>query len=173
VALLLAAAVPARSDDVTVVIAKTAGTCRVHGMFQAPVSGAVAWEVLTDYDGIGRFVAAVETSHVERREDGRVRIHQVAVAHALLIKRRVRVMLDVIEEPSHRIVFRDVLGQDFHDYVGEWRISEDSTGVQVNYMLEVRPRALVVRTLCKGTMNHMARELLQEVRVEMLRRRAE
>lgn len=174
---LLSSAVPlllvaglARASDVNVTLDDTRGSCHVHGSFIAPVSTAVAWDVLADYDSIGQFVRSVRASRMERQADGRLLLRQDAVGGLFLFRRRMQVLLEIKEESGARIGFRDVLGKDFRSYVGEWRIAADSLGTQVVYELEAEPRAAVARALCRGALRSAARDLLTQVRAEMMRR---
>jgi len=162
----------AGAPDVAVTLSSGRGSCAVHGTFAVPVPRAVAWRVLTDYDSLGRFVRSIESSHLEHDTDGRPLVRQNAVGGAFLIRRRVRVLLALEVDDEHRIGFRDVLGKDFSRYVGEWRLSADSSATRVEYRLEAEPRGIVARTFCRGALRNMAKELLTEVRDEMIRRAA-
>src|SRR5262245_55829591 len=79
---------PARAHEPNVAIDDTAACCMVHGDFLAPVSASVAWDVLTDYDHIPKFVSSMRASHVERSEDGGLLVRQDAVGGVLLFHRR-------------------------------------------------------------------------------------
>lgn len=162
----------ATAREVTVAIDDAKDACRVRGSFEVPVSSAVAWEVLTDYDHIDRFVASMRSSRVERGPDGRLRVRQDAVAGLFLLHRRVQVLLDVDEAPGRRIAFRDVLRRDFREYAGEWRIASDSTGTRVDYTLQAEPRGAILPALCRRAMRQTARDLLRQVRAEMMSRQA-
>ena len=165
-------AAPAESGPDVVVTMDDSRSCRVHGRFSAPVSRALAWEVLADYDSIGRFVPSVRSSRLERLPDGRLRLHQEAVSSMFLVRKHVKVVLDIEEEPGVRIGFRDELGQDFLFYEGEWRIAPDSGGTRVDYRVEADPRGTLARAMCRGVLKHNAQDLLGQVRREMLRRAA-
>jgi len=171
VTLVLLAPAPAVAREPVVAVENTGSGCNVRGTFQAPVSGAVAWAVLTDYDHIGEFVRSVRSSRVERREGGKILLRQTALGSVFLFRRRVEVLLELHEIPGRRIAFHDVLGKDFQSYVGEWRVAADSVGSRVEYDLAAEPRALP-RSFCRGALRKMARDLLEQVRAEMLRRGA-
>lgn len=162
----------AHASDIDVSIDNARGTCRVHGAFAAPVSRELAWDVLADYDSIGRFVHSVRSSRMERQTDGRLLLRQDAVGGVFLVRRRMQVLLDIQEDPGQRIAFRDVQAKDFHKYVGAWRISADSGGTRVDYELEAEPRAAIMRAFCRGALRKAARDLLEQVRAEMMRRAA-
>lgn len=168
--LLLLVTLPARASSTDVAVDDGDGSCRVRASFMAPVSRDVAWSVLADYDSIGRFVSSVRTSRMERQPDGRMLLRQDAVGSVFMFKQRIQVLLEIEEEPGSRIRFHDVLGKDFRSYVGEWRIAADSLGTRVVYEIEAQPKGAVARALCRGPLRNAARDLLTEVRVEMIRR---
>jgi hypothetical protein len=171
VLLLAAPARAAAPPEVTLDDAKEG--CRVRGVFDTPATLApIVWDVLTDYDHIGTFVRSMRASRVEKRDSKGILVRQDAVGGVFLFRRRVQVLLDVHEEPGRRIAFRDVLGKDFREYVGEWRIAADSTGTHVTYQLQAEPKMPMPRSVCRGMLKHVARDLLQEVRDEILRRGA-
>ena len=88
----------------------------------------------------------------------------------LFRSRRVHVLLALDVDPQRRIGFHDVLAQDFRSYAGEWRVSCEAGATRVEYRLEAEPRGVMARAFCRGALRGMARELLAEVRDEMIRR---
>lgn len=169
-ALLVAAVAPASAHDVEVRIDSKPRSCRVEGYFHASASPYVAWQVLSDYDHIADYVHSMLSSRAVRDSSGSLRVEQTATGGLFVFRRKVRVVLAVSEDPGRRIEFRDLLGEDFWHYHGEWRIEPDSTGVRVHYELEAEPRMAVPRSLYRGMLKNGARELLNEVRNEILRR---
>ena len=171
IALFLLVPGPARADDPAVSVQSREG-CGVQGVFLAPVPSAIAWQVLTDYDGISRFVHSMQSSRLERGPEGQKRVRQDAVAKAFLVRRHMRLLLEIQEVRGKRIGFRDVLGKDFRSYTGEWRLSAVSGETKVEYEVMAEPRAAVARALCRGMLRNTAQQLLEEVRAEMMRRAA-
>jgi carbon monoxide dehydrogenase subunit G len=160
----------ASANDVSVTSGSGRGSCDVRGTFSAPVPAAVAWQVLTDYDSLGRFVHSIESSRLERRDDGTLFVRQTAVGGPSILRRHIHVLLALELEPHKRIGFRDTLGQDFESYSGEWRVIADSTTTRIEYEVRAEPRGLFARSFCRGALDHAARELLTEVRDEMMKR---
>ncbi len=171
VLLLALAPVDRAAADGPVDVRVTRGSdgCHVTGSFTAPVSRRVAWDVLSDYDHISRFVSSIVSSKVERGTDGRLRVDQVATAKLLFVRKRIHVRLDVTEQAPQWILFRDVLGRDFRAYEGTWEVVPDSAGARVVYTLMAEPKT-IPKSMCRSMLKSAARELLQEVRAEMLRR---
>src|SRR5262249_39340291 len=83
----------ARGDGVVMTVDDEQGVYRVQGTFTAPVSSALAWAVLTDYDHIGAYVKSVKASAVERRGDGWLMLRQDARAGMFPLQRTVHVLL--------------------------------------------------------------------------------
>ncbi len=160
---------PARGQ-VVIELSALGGACQVAGSFDAPVKPGVVWSVLTDYEGIGRFVSAVRASRMERQPDGRVLLRQDAVGGVFVFRKRMQVLLALEETPCTRIAFHDVAARDFAAYDGEWLVRDDSTSTHVEYHLTAEPRAAVARALCRGALRKSARDLLAQVRAEVMRR---
>jgi carbon monoxide dehydrogenase subunit G len=169
--LLLLLPVAGAAGVVTVEVDSAAGSCGVRGRFHVALPPPAAWAVVTDYDHIPEFVPSMVSSRTERQPDGRLLVRQTAKGGVFIFRRRVNVLLELEEEPGRRIGFRDVLGKDFKHYVGEWRIEADSLGTNVRYALEAEPKS-VPRALCRSVLRRTAKDLLQQVRVEILRRAA-
>ena len=161
---------PARADAPVVVMSEARQGCFVQGSFHAAVADTLAWSVLTDYDHISRFVSSVRSSRVERRDAAGILLRQDTVGGFFLFHRRVQVLLEIHEQHGSRIRFHDVLGKDFHAYVGEWNLTADSTGTRVDYQLKAEPKSPMPRSLCRGMLKRVAQDLLEQVRTEMLRR---
>jgi len=146
------------------------GAYRIEGSFRVDAPPPVVWAVLTDYDNLSSFVSSMKSSSAARPESGRLVVTQEAVGRAGPFSRTLHVVLDVTEDPPHRIEFHDVSGASFHSYVGAWAIESDRAGTRVTYTLEARPRSsppLFGRSILASN----ARGLLEQVRLEMLRRR--
>ncbi|HTM57283.1 MAG TPA: SRPBCC family protein [Candidatus Udaeobacter sp.] len=167
--LVAACAGSARGDDVSLRVENVDGVYYVQGTFTAPVSAGMAWSVLTDYEHIGDYVKSVRKSRVERRSEGVIVLRQDARGGVFPLQKTIHVLLDVREEPE-KIGFDDRLGQDFRLYRGEWVIKAVPSGTVTTYALEARPVIAMPHVLGRSWMGHEARELLAEVRAEMIRR---
>jgi len=160
------------SDDVTTSLRDDHGTFHVHGNFQATVSPQTAWDVLTDYHHIPKFVGALKDSRlVENLGPYHILLHQEFEGGFLFFTKRVKVHLEVLEIPYRAIVFTDLEGRDFHHYFGAWTIDRLPSGVlEVRYHLEARQN--FEAPFAGDFMNGGVRDLLACVRREMLRRQA-
>jgi uncharacterized protein YndB with AHSA1/START domain len=170
-ALLLAAwAHPAQAGDVAVEVEQHSGLYEIRGAFIVTAPAHVVWQVLTDYEHIGKFVRSVRSSTLERRADGTKVLRQAAVGGPFPFRRTMHVTLELREEPQRRIAFRDISGRDFRHYQGEWVVAVDSSVTSVAYALDARPRAAMPGMIGRGVLGGAAKQLLEQVRTEMLRR---
>jgi carbon monoxide dehydrogenase subunit G len=156
-------------DSPSVSVSGASGTYRIEGSFDVETPAAIVWAVLTDYDRVPSFVSSMRSSTAQRESTGRLLVTQEAVGRAGPFSRTMRVVLDVVEEAPVRIAFRDVCGGSFHSYAGSWTIAPEGAGVRVRYTLEARPRSSPP-LFAKSIMSSNARGLLEQVRLEILRR---
>src|SRR5215470_5542316 len=126
----------ARADQVNVTVEDSHGRYTVAGELVTIAPPSVAWSVLTDYDHISAFVSSMKTSVAERSDDGRTIVRQAAAAGIFPVRKVVHVALEVREDPERLLVFRDVSGNDFSTYEGEWQMAGDSTGTRIWYRLQ-------------------------------------
>ncbi len=145
------------------------GAYRIEGSFGVDAPPHVAWAVLTDYDNLSSFVSSMRSSAAARPESGRLLVTQEAIGRAGPFSRKLHVVLDVTEQPPDRIEFYDVCGVSFQSYVGAWAIDSDGAGARVTYTVEARPRSSPP-FFARSILSSNARALLEQVRLEMLRR---
>lgn len=143
----------------------------VEGAFIVEASTAAVWAVLTDYDHIGGYVSAMKRSRlVESRVDGAVVVEQEATGGAFIFSRTVRVVLEIRREPG-RLSFVDVGREDFWEYSGSWEVAPAGSGKsEVVYRLSALPDFTVPPFLMRSGLRKGARELMEQVRAEIVRR---
>jgi carbon monoxide dehydrogenase subunit G len=161
------------STPVSVDVARGADKAYVvDATFDVNVPAAVAWDVLTDYEGIGRFVSSIRQSTILKRETGRVILEQHGVGRAWIVPLPMHVVLDVREQDQRMLVFRDVCGKSFTTYEGTWEIAETDGGTRVIYRLKADPNGGQPAMLARPAIRGSVRKLLAEVRAEILLRAA-
>ena len=163
---------PAASRPVEVRVTHGPAGYEVEGRCRVAVSSDVVWDVLTDYDGIDRFVSSMRESRVSGNHQEGVLVEQVAVGRLLFFSRRMRATLRVREEHPGRIHFEDVLHQDFVSYRGEWIVEKVGAEVEIVYRVDARPAFAVPPGIGGGLFKRTVRELRAEVRGESERRAA-
>ena len=144
----------------------------VDAAFDVNVPAPIAWGVLTDYEGIGQFVSSIRHSTIKEREPGRVLLEQHGVGRAWIISLPMHVVLDVREHEQRMLAFRDVCGKSFSIYEGAWQLSIIESGTRVTYRLKADPTGRQPAMLAKSAIRGSVKQLLDEVRVEMLARGA-
>jgi hypothetical protein len=146
------------------------GGYSVRGEFDVAAPQALAWAVLSDYGRIGDFVSSVRKSIVLESGPAYALVEQEGSGRVLIFSKRVHVVLHVTEENQRTIVFRDVSGKDFSAYDGQWDIRYECGVTHVSYLLNATLRSRKPGFLVRGSMQSSARELLEQVRAEMMRR---
>jgi hypothetical protein len=144
----------------------------VDAAFDVNVPASIAWEVLTDYEGIGQFVSSIRQSTIKEREPGRVLLEQRGVGRAWIISLPMHVVLDVREHDRRVLAFRDVCGKSFSTYEGAWELSTIAGGTRVTYRLKADPTGRQPAMLAKSAIRVSVKQLLDEVREEMRTRGA-
>jgi len=142
---------------------------QVRGWFTVAASVDTAWAVLTDYEGIPRFVKSVRASTVERNEGPR-RVNQVAVQKVLLFRKTVHVALEIQEDRPFRVGFQDVLKRDFKLFEGAWTIEPRGDSLTIRYSLDAEPTTRAPGVVGRMVMSGSAHDQLEQVRDEILRR---
>ncbi len=144
----------------------------VEGGFDVGASSAAVWGVIADYERIPDFVPSMKTSRVrETRADGTVLVEQEAVGGMFFVSKRVHVLLEVERTPEG-LRFDDVAHSDFWIYAGGWDVRPEPGGTRVEYRLLAQPDFPAPGFLLRSAMRRGARDLLDEVRSEILRRSA-
>ncbi len=145
-------------------------TYELHGEFEVSSSSGEVWSVLTDYECLPGFVSSMRSSRVrETREDGSLLVEQKAVGGAFFLTRTVTILLEVRREPDS-LAFEDVGRENFWRYEGGWTTQETEAGVKVSYHLIAQPDFVVPSLVMGRVMKRGARDLLNEVRAEIVRR---
>jgi uncharacterized protein YndB with AHSA1/START domain len=145
-------------------------TYEVSGYFTVDASTAAVWDVLTDYEHIPSFVPSMRSSRVrETRGDGSLLVEQNAVGGMFFLTKKVRIMLEVRRGPE-RLRFTDVGREDFRSYDGDWEVRRLTEGSSVAYHLLVEPNFLAPSFFMGRAMKRGARDLLDQVRAEIVRR---
>ena len=170
---ILSAPVLGANTSVNVDVERSADQAYVvDAAFDVNVPASLAWEVLTDYEGIGRFVSSIQQSTIKKREAGRVVLEQHGVGRAWIVSLPMHVVLDVREEGQHMLVFRDVCGKSFTTYEGTWELTTIGGGTRVIYRLKADPNGRQPAMLARSAIKGSVRKLLDEVRTEILARAA-
>jgi carbon monoxide dehydrogenase subunit G len=144
----------------------------LHGEFTVDASTGAVWDVLTDYEGIPSYVSSMRSSRVlETRADGTLLVEQKAVGGMYFLRRSVTILLEV-RRGEGSLQFEDVGREDFWRYEGGWTAEPAASGAHVSYRLIAQPDFAAPSMIMSRVMKRGARELLDQVRAEILRREA-
>jgi ribosome-associated toxin RatA of RatAB toxin-antitoxin module len=143
------------------------GAQTVDAQFEVAASRDVAWQVLTDYDNLPKFISSLVESKVLDRKGNCVLVEQEALGKAFLFKKRLHTTLHIIEF-SNYIEFYDVSGKDFIWYIGHWEIVQNGNSTIVKYHLQSKSKFSV--PFSRHVMQKNIAKLLNEVEKEILRR---
>jgi carbon monoxide dehydrogenase subunit G len=144
----------------------------VEAAFEVTAGPDIAWKVLTDYEGIARFVSSIRQSTIRRREPGRVVLEQHGIGKAWIVTVPMHVVLDVRERDERVLLFRDLCGKSFSTYEGQWDIAADGDRTRVTYRLKADPTGRQPAMLARSAIRGSVKKLLDEVRTEILARAA-
>ena len=172
---LIGVALPASAigadADPQVTVREQAGVYRVSAAFSVAQPAATALAVLTDYEGIPRFMPDVETSTVRERSGGTVIVEQEAVARLMMFSKRLHLVLE-IQETAGVIRFKDRCARSFEQYEGTWTINERDGGAEVLYELTAKPSFDVPDFLLKRLLKRDAARKIERLRLDLAARAA-
>ena len=146
------------------------GTYRLEGHFKVAGSPYDVWKVLTDYENMSSFVSSLRRSVVKDSTTDRVLLEQEALGKKFIFTKRIQVLLQVTEIPYKRVIFEDTLHADFAFYAGSWEIRKAGADLDVQYRLNCKRTFMVPNAIAKDALQESARDLLAEVRAEVIRR---
>jgi hypothetical protein len=170
-AVISTASVQSRAEPVQVRLSSADDGFRVEGSFDvADPTGEITWQVLTDYDDLGKLVPGMRQSRVEHRGSSDVIVVQDATAKVLFVSREVHLLLDVRETPRSHIAFRDLSHRDFTVYRGAWTLVVSNGNTHVGYQLLLMPREHVPGFIAGGAVSASVRAELEHLRAEIDRR---
>ena len=132
---------------------------------------AVAWRVLSDYDHLADFVPAMRSSRVISKPGRPLVIEQSGEAGVLLFRFTIDVVLDIDEQPPHRLGFSARSGN-MRQMRGEWRIEPEGAGIRLHYTAELEPAFWVPPLLGAALLRRDIASQIGGVAGEMERRQA-
>ena len=165
---LRATAQEQRSD---ITVREERGVYSVTARFHVPQPSTVVLSVLTDYEGIPRFMPDINTSVVLERADGRAVVQQEAVSRVMLFSRRVHLVLE-INEGADTLRFNDRCGRSFVRYQGVWRVSGQNGMTEILYELVAQPSFDVPEFLLKRVLRRNSEQMIEQLQREIAARSA-
>jgi hypothetical protein len=96
------------------------------------VDPRIAWDVLSDYDGLARFIPDMKTSRVVSRDGNRVLVEQKGEFGFFFYRQAVDVTLEVLEQPPLRIDAHRIAGN-IKDLETRYELKVSDAGVKLTY----------------------------------------
>lgn len=154
------------ASDPQVHVQEDRGTYTVDATFGVSQPAATVVAVLTDYEGIPRFMPNVRTSTVLERLDDRIVVEQEAVARLMMFSKRLHLVLEV-QQRLGTITFRDRCGSSFTRYEGSWTIANANGRTSVHYQLAARPAFDVPDFLLKRLLKRDSMRMIERLQAEI------
>jgi len=156
---------PIRSMEVTF----DGETYVLNAVMFAPVTQAIAWDVLTDFDHMAQWVPSVTESKVLKRDDASITIEQHGVAKygAVSFPYVTERKLDL--KPQTAINSMQTKGS-LRRVASTMMLEPDGKGTRLTYHLEIVPSLLAGALLSKEFVQHEFSEQFTAIIGEMVRR---
>jgi ribosome-associated toxin RatA of RatAB toxin-antitoxin module len=165
-------AAPVKPDDrPTVAVREEQGVYFVAATFDVAQAPPIVLAVLTDYEGIPRFMPEIHTSAVLERDIGHVVVAQEAVMRVMMFSKHVHLVLEITEE-ADTLRFHDRCARSFAHYEGSWRMTEHSGRTEVRYELIAQPSFDVPAFLLKRPLQRHSEQMMEQLQREMTLRAA-
>ena len=111
----------------------------VHAEVRIPAPSGVVWSVVTDYDGLARFVPHIEKSRLTGEQpDGSKLVEQIKRSRFLFYRKRMRLVMRILEDSKSRVVFTAIFA-DFAEYQGMWDIDALPDVTRLRLSLRLKP----------------------------------
>ena len=152
-------------------IARDAETIRIDARLQVNAHHHIAWQVLTDYDNLARFVPGLTSSRIVSEPGAPLLLKQTGRSGLLLLTVPVEVVVQIEETSLEAIRFFAVSGT-LKSKSGEWRIeAQDDTTLPI-YRANIVPEFWVPPLIGSAVMSQDVRNKLVGVANEVMRRAA-
>jgi carbon monoxide dehydrogenase subunit G len=156
---------PVRSFDVV----QKDGAYVATVVMAAPVPQAVAWNVLTDFDNMQKWVPNVKESKASARDGNTVTVEQKGVAKFGLLSFPYASVRRMELDPQKAILSTQVSGS-MKRLVSLMKLSPDGAGTRLDYRLELEPSGLAATVMSKEFLQHEVTEQFTAIIGEMVKR---
>lgn len=153
-------------------VERTSAGFTVDMLAHAPVPPARAWEVLTDFGHMARFVPNVRTSEVTDRSGSQIRVRQTGTARYGVFWTDIESVREIRLQPPHEI--RSVgVGGNVKRMESLMRLEPEPGGTLLRYHAEVQPDFWLPPVLGPSFVRHETAEQFSAIIREMVRRPTE
>ena len=159
----------AASAEPEVRIEQSRDAIQIDASLRVDVHHHIAWQVLTDYDNLARFVPGMLTSKIVSRPGEPLLLKQTGQSGFLLFRLPIEVVVQIVETPLETIRFHGV-GGSFKNQHGEWRIERQGDATRLIYQANIVPGFWVPPLIGPAVMGQDVSSKLVGVAQEMQRR---
>lgn len=152
-------------------IERDADTIRIDARLRVDVHHHIAWQVLTDYDNLARFVPGLVTSRIVSEPGAPLLLKQTGQSGFLWLTLPIEVVVRIVEIPLEAIRFSAVSGT-LKSKSGEWRIEAQDDTTLLIYRASLVPGFWIPPVIGTAMMGQDVRSKLVGVANEMTRRAA-
>jgi len=170
VALLLAPAVACADAVTDVQVVERGEAFVVEVAIVAPVPLVDAWAVLTDFDGMARFVPNLTESDVRERQGNRITVQQKGVARFGPFRFPFDSMREIHLTPNEMVRSRQISGA-IRSAQSQTTFVETGGETRIRYRAEIEPGLWMPAFFSLRFIKHEVREQFEAIVGEMMRRR--
>ena len=134
-----------------------------------PVSPAMVWSVLTDYENYPRFISSMRESKIVTRNADGVVVDQAGSVGFLFFSMEMSVRLLIAEFPPSVVVARGIEGS-FRDSLGRYELRPRGSGTRLIYNGRFLPDFFVPPLIGMNLVDYLLHRNFAEVVAEILRR---
>ena len=167
---LLGASVTASAEP-EIRIARDQDAFKIDASLRVDAHHHIAWQVLTDYNNLARFVPGMQTSQVVSEPGEPLLLKQTGQSGFLLFTLPIEVLVRITETPLEAIRF-EAVGGSFKNKQGEWRIERQDDATLLIYRASISPGFWVPPLIGTAVIGQDVRNKLLGVAREMRRRAA-
>lgn len=144
---------------------------RVEAKLQVDAHHHIAWQVLTDYNNLSRFVPGLQVSRIVSRPGEPLLLKQTGQSGFLVFTLPVEVVVQITETPLEAIHFSAVSGN-LKSMSGEWRIKQQDDRTLVIYQSSIVPGFWIPLLIGTVVIGQDVRSKMVGIAEEMQRRAA-
>ena len=152
-------------------IARDQDAFKIDASLRVDAHHHIAWQVLTDYNNLARFVPGMQTSQVVSEPGEPLLLKQTGQSGFLLFTLPIEVLVRITETPLEAISF-EAVGGSFKNKQGEWRIERQDDATLLIYRASISPGFWVPPLIGTAVIGQDVRNKLLGVAREMQRRAA-
>ena len=168
-----ASAVAAIDEDETpiaVQVKKVDELVTVDAQFTVAVSQQLAWDVLTDFEHMARFISNVKSSRVTSINGDKLQVEQKGVANHGPLSFSFESVREIELKPIEKISSR-ILSGSMKKLDGITLLMADGAGTRVVYHADSIPNSYVPPIIGPKFIENESRHQFEEMRTEMLKRK--